>query len=142
MQRIVSRRRTWQEEGVRSEPSFEGNGLPRQHLRFKASDLCSTRIWRSLLSKNRPAFPLHPLSAEVAARGGLHSLWASRIPCSPRGLRCARLCSFALQLITLQPTMPVRDSSYILQNKELAKNPSSSPLAIIPRQSIMFFLLC
>ena len=49
-------------------------------IRFKASDLCSTRIWRSLFSQIRPAFPLCSVSAEVAARGGLHPLEASRIP--------------------------------------------------------------
>ena len=58
------------------------------------------------------SFPLCSVSAEVAARGGLHP----RYLCSPRAGSDAH-AGFALQLITLQLTMPVRDSSYILKNK-------------------------
>ena len=57
---------------------------PQAEIRFRTSDLCSTRFWRSLFSQNRPAFPLCSVSAEVAAQGGLHPLWASRIPLFPK----------------------------------------------------------
>ena len=47
---------------------------------------------------------------------------------------------FQTSFITLQPTMPVRDSSYILKNKRTRPETEHFSFAIVPRHCVMFFL--